>query len=357
MVWKPKEKKITLEEALILAKKELGPDWFGSEPLIAATYVDQHVQVFPLIQSFKEKPWIMLFADIMEPTGEIAVHCIKEWHKRYHQNGLNFLIVLKASYANLFSSNLIEHFIRKLKIGFPVVMDRNNLLAAGFAITTSPTVVLFSNEKVLFKHNSDELFSETEQKIHGFLRSTDPGLPLLPFYKGKDNHYQKSVKIEFGRGRGLQFPKPGFVLDASGYGIANFKSTRPSYAQLNKNDFHFVGAWAQDGEKIITSDPKAAIHFFSEYPNIGVVAQAMGKTELDRAELVIEVNGAPAYDSYIGEHVTQEDNGQSMVKVENGNLFHVLKKLPADKRSVSFIFPRANQVPIAVYGIRLGASA
>jgi hypothetical protein len=356
MVWKPKEKKITLEEALILAKKELGPDWFGSEPLIAATHVDQQVQVFPLTQSFKEKPWIMLFTDILEPSGEIAVHCLKEWHKRYNSNGLNFVIVLKASYGNLFSSSLIEHFIRKFKIQFPVTIDRNNLLATGFGVTVSPTVALFANDKVLFKCSANELFNETELKIHHFLRSSDPGLPLLPFFKAKENNYNKNLKIEFGRGRGLQFPKPGFVIDQSGYGIANFKSTRPSYSQLNKNEFIIVGGWAQDGEKIITSDPKAAIHFYSDYPNIGIVAQAMGKTPLERSELVIEVNGSPAYDNFIGDNVTLEDNGQSMIKIENGNFFHLLKKLPKEKRSIGLTFPKANLVPIALYGLRLGDS-
>ena len=36
MAWKRKEKKLTPDEAIALAKKELAPFWIGSEPLFAA---------------------------------------------------------------------------------------------------------------------------------------------------------------------------------------------------------------------------------------------------------------------------------------------------------------------------------
>ncbi len=353
MAWKPKEKKLTHEEALTLAKKELTPYWFGSDPLIGAAQTEQQIQIFPLSHSFNEKPWFILFVDIMHPIGELSAHFTKEWHKRYYQNGLNFLMILKASYTELFTPPLIQHFIKKLQIPFPVVLDHNNLLTAGFGIKDSPSVILYSNEKKIFTHTPQVFFSNTELSIHHFLRATDPGLPLLPIYQSSEKQISHFEKIEFGRGQGVQFPSPGFIINETGYGIGAFKHMATP-VQLKKNDLIISGSWAQDHERIITMDSHAAIHFYSEHPQIAVVAQALTKHPADRGEIVIEVNGAPAYDTHIGENVILDESGLSMVKIESGNLFHILKNLPTNRRNISLTFPKSNLVPIAVYGLRLG---
>ena len=48
MVWKPREKELTAEEAIEQAAKELAPFWYGCSPLLAGILEDGIFLTLPL---------------------------------------------------------------------------------------------------------------------------------------------------------------------------------------------------------------------------------------------------------------------------------------------------------------------
>src|ERR1041385_2643346 len=99
MVWKPKEKELTVHEAVALAKRELAPLWFGSEPLVAAIRgSDGKGSIFPLFERFSDVPRVLFFVDPTKPGAEFLLRYAREWQRRYSPHGCEFLAVLRIPY-------------------------------------------------------------------------------------------------------------------------------------------------------------------------------------------------------------------------------------------------------------------
>src|SRR5581483_9150852 len=95
MVWKPKEKELTPEEAVAAAKKELAPFWHGSPPLLAGVLSPQGVTAHPLDPAFGAKSWLLFFLDPTDAAGESAFSYARELHRRYHQHNVGCLLVFR----------------------------------------------------------------------------------------------------------------------------------------------------------------------------------------------------------------------------------------------------------------------
>src|SRR6185437_7718455 len=116
MGWKKKEKPLTPEEAIVQAKKELAPFWFGSEPLLAAIRTESGASVFPLNPNFVKTPWLFSFVDPTEYAGERAIVVTREWHHRYSPHQMGFILVFRAPEAFVRSA---PDLLRKFQIQFP----------------------------------------------------------------------------------------------------------------------------------------------------------------------------------------------------------------------------------------------
>ena len=328
MVWKPKEKQLTLEEATALAIKELTRFWFGSKPLIAGVKSGNKVTALPLDPTFTNKSWLMFFIDPTDFSGESVLEYACEWYRRYAPNDLNFLLFLKIPYQFLRTNEAIQQMIRKLQIPFPLALDEEELLFSAFNAKSLPKVILFDRNQYIFEHGGNEWLKGTELKTQQFLRSRDPGLALLQPFQSERPLTEDGFRIDFGKNQKIP-------------------------ATFSGKNFSRSGKWEQEDERIMTADPEAAIKFISPSPRISVIAQSLSKLR-EMSKLVIEVNGIPAFDSFASENLTMDDDGQSIAKVEDGQLYHVLANLPEENREVTLRFPIANRVPIALYGLRFG---
>lgn len=329
MTWKPKEKELTPEEAVALAKKELAPYWVGSKPLIAGVKNGNRCFVVPLDEEFKKKSWLILFADPTDFRGEASLLYLKEWHRRYNGHELNTLLIYVPPYSYLKNPDAIQKLKDKEGIDFPLVIDTDETIAASFGASQLPKIILYDKGKMSLESENGEWLKDTELKIQKFLRSTEPGLPLLLIFESPDSvgMAQDTSRIEFGNQHAKSGQKVGFSMD---------------------------GKWDRDAEKVTTVDSNAVISFKSYSSRVSLIGQSMSKIS-EPAIVSIEVNGEPIYDSIAGEHVTLDDAGRSLVKVTFPQLYHFLvglkKGIAAD---VTLRFPQANAVPVSLYGLRFG---
>lgn len=349
MAWKRKEKKLTPDEAVALAKKELKPFWFGSDPLFAAVKNGDVVSVHPLSAQFSKKPWIMIFVDPTEFVGYIAIELGRIWNKRYSAHGLGFLGILAPRYSFLKDPALVRLMIEREKLTYPFVLDSEQYIASAFGTAKYGKIFLFEKGKTIFSHSFNEWETKTEDKIQDFLRDRDQGLPLLPIFQGDKKYQIARNPVEFGAGRGAPFPPPGFKTGKGGFFIGEFSGSRP--VKLKEREMFMQGNWIQDGERIATSDPSAVIALHPHAKHFSIVAQSLSRTN-DIAKMVVEINGKPAFDTFAGENLTLSDDGEAVVKIKAGDLYHVLRDLPETEREVTLTFPRADRSPIAIYGLR-----
>lgn len=361
MIWKPKEKELTPEEAVAIAKKELAPFWFGSTPLLAGIEQEGASLVVPLSKDFFKKAWIIFLIDPTDFEGENAILFAKEWYRRYHLNSLGFVLVLVPSYDYLKRPESIQKLIEKQQIIFPLVLDAERALASALNATKLPKIVVLDKGKVIQAHDGEESFSEIEDRLQKFLRSTDPGLALLPLFFPKTGGVLNVGRYEFGYKTKMgiplmDFPAPGFAVGEDGIRRARFVDANSGSIEHDEGSDKFIisGDWQQYPEGIATSDPTAYIQFLSPAQKVSLVAAPAGKVGLDPPRITVDVGGVSVYDAISGEDVKMDDNGETQVRVVKPLLYHLLVGLPKEQRKVGLRFPTAKRSPIALYGIRFG---
>ena len=267
MIWKPKEKDLTPEEAVVIAKKELTPFWFGSPPLLAGIEHEGRSLIVPLNKEFIKKGWMIFLIDPTDFAGESAMLYAKEWYRRYNLNNLGFIIVLVPSYDYLRRPESIKKLIEREQISFPLVLDAQGALAHALSATTLPKIVLLDGGRVVQAYDGGEEFNEIEHHLQKFLRSTDPGLALLPLFAPKIAGVQNVGRYEFGYkptmgAPMIVFPMPGFSIGEDNIRRAKFVHHRKANSDENGGDldkFIISGEWQQYPEGITTSDPTAYI--------------------------------------------------------------------------------------------------
>ena len=333
MAWKPKEKELTAEEAIDLAKKELAPFWFGSIPRIAGVTVDGGSLVVPLDPEFNKKAFLFFFINPTTFAGESALNYAAEWHRRYSELELGILIVLAPTYSFLKKPDTVKKFFegtfQKYEANFTWVVDTEMALFLSFQALTPPKVLLQFQGKTIFELEGQEGLKKTEFLIQKFLRMTDPGLPLLPSFEISKGSFWDTQAIDFG-------PQPEIEMAEE------------------ESRYRLEGVWTQEKDCIATSDPKASVSFQHSAQRVSLIAATatLAKTP---SRLVVEINGSPAYDAILGEHLAMDDTGESVIPIQHPQVYQALAHCPPRKKmQVLFRFPDAAQASISLYGLRFG---
>lgn len=349
MSWKKKERELTPEEAIAMTKRELNPYWYGSEPLLAGVKADGGVSALPLNPVMTQSPVLLCFMDPTDFSGEAAFFFVREFHRRFAVNGVKILMLYKPRYAFMAEAKIVEAMIRKYQIQTPLVVDHEGHLCEAFNAVNTAKAVLLNEGKVVWQHAGLDWFERVEPEIQRILRLKDPGLALLPLFRPASEVQVDTGKIDLGRGRGAQFPAPGFSAQNGNLSSGQFKSPRP--AKLSPGQVHLVGNWMQDGDRIATTDPKSELHFRCPSSCFSIVVQSLAKTS-ESAKVIMEMGGQALFDSFRREDTVYDDEGHSILKPEYPRLYQAAVNIPEKYRDVTLRFPLANNVAVAVYGIR-----
>ncbi len=321
MVWKPKEKELTREEAIVAAKKELAPFWYGTLPLIAATKVGNTTTVYPLTDNFNQYSWIFFYIDATDFSGRSVLAIAHEFQRRYAHLNLKLICILKPNQAWGDEPNSVHLLIKNHNIDFPVVIDRDTGLACAFRAQDLPKLILYSKGKIVFEKSGPRWFEGAELEIQKFLRGQESGLPLLPLYQPSFSWIQDIGKIDFIKNTSQKIP------------------------------FQLKGEWIIEEKNITTKDPRAELSFQSPSRQVSFFAQSLLQSR-EATKLVINVENAPAFDTIAGEDLSYDDEGLSYIRVEEAKLYLGLTNLSPNQRNITLHFPMAHRISIALYGVR-----
>lgn len=328
MVWKPREKEVTREEAIAQAKKDLAPIWFNSQPLLAALNAGGQWQAFPLDPSFEKLNWLVIVKDPTHPSALIDVPLLLEFHKRYGDYGLNILYLQQSHYSYLREREYLDQQFRRGKLPWISVLDQEGRYARSFnapgpVYGSETRAVLLAQRQIEIERTGPDWYRDTEQAIQLLLRKKDPGLPLPPPVDSLDKLRTELARIDFGR-----------------YAPA----IAPSLA------FEMSGAWWVEGDRLVTNDPHAWLKMKSPSSRLAVYAQAISKVS-NIARIGIELAGAPAPVSVAGADLKVDDEGGVALRLDEPRLYQAVVDVPPTMRDVTLRFPSADRASIAIYGI------
>jgi hypothetical protein len=326
MAWKPKEKQLTIEEAVEVARKELAPYWVNSEPLVGGIKLSSEspVTVHALDKLFESRPTVICLVDLTTFSGESVTLFAREWAKRYAPQNLGFLLVVKPTYSFLSEIKALQLLLTRSPVMFPMTLDHDGVLFQSLVGQLPlPRILLYHQHKVVLDHTGPAWFKDIEVEIQRFLRKMDPGLPLAPALEGSEIPAIDRKRYELGQG-------------------------------LRSPDLKMTGKWTQEADRVLTSDPTATMSFRSPAARVSLVARAAGKASEEVGHLRVDLGGEPVFDAAAGMDLTASDTGGTELKVKEPRVYHTLARLPDTARQVLLRFPDAERVPIAIYAIQCG---
>lgn len=320
MVWKPKEKELTLEETITLAKQELSPYWFGHSPMIAGTNNGGVYSIFQLDKEFSEHTWIVFVVDITSFESSESLKFSRLLLTRYGRFGVKCLFIVNPTYDFLTDPHSVRLFYEAKDVDFPVVVDHQKFLAHALNVKTPPGVSVFKKGRLTHQYFGDWT-KKIEQTIHDTLRAGDPGLALLPIHVPNEKPLMDKHRMELGKGLGF---KP----------------------------ISIHGKWQQDAQSIVSRDPDASIQFKINGRGLGLVARSVANSGL-YGKVMIELNEEIPPDQLGGEDLVHDEAGIPCLKVREGRLYHALSQMDPGDSLIRLSFPEAKTTPIALYGIRV----
>lgn len=366
MVWKAKEATLTQEQAIALARKELAPYWFGSEPLFAAMKTPERTVIVPLESEFSKKHWILFLVDPSELSANVSYGYAEEWYRRYHALGVGILMLFSSHYSFLKEASSISAIVEEHRFAFPCALDVDDLLLEGFGgVETYPRVILYLQSSPQFEvqfGRMEDPWSDFEKKIQTQLRLSDPGLSLFPVFQyggiaGKAERALDLGSVVPSAHRTKLF-SPGF--EGLPPDPSRTRTFTPPASALTVSGMEealvLKGTWTQERERLVTSDPGAELTFKPLSKRVSLIAQSLGK-EVDPSLIAIEFKGSTIYDGIIAEDMVLTDSGASEVRIKKPRIYHLLTSLTEAEQQyeVIFRFPGASHSPVALYGLRMGS--
>jgi len=333
---KRREKPLTPEEAIALAKKDLAPFWFGCpEPLMAAVRKENGVQAYPLDARMTDRAWLIFFVDPFALSSRDAFLFAQSWANRYEPQKLNVMVIMKTPHS--FSADYAwrRKFAQQFDSPAVSVFDRDGLLHEAFQVQQSPRAVIFHQNKQIFDRSGPNWFQGAELEIQKFLRHSDPGLPLFEPMAEPAEPVQDADKILFAD-------------------------------ELDDSIVTLQGKWSREGDRIVTHDPQATVRIRCRNKRVGLLAQSLA--ERGESEIIVELpreyprdGGVLDEDLKIDLQVLSNPLADPMqkrrasVKVGVARVYALFRGLPESHREIMFRFPGAEKAPVALYGLRQGS--
>lgn len=332
MVWKPKEKELTPQQAIDLTKRELAPRWVDSPPLVAMLKSPQTQQygIYPLDPFFPTRAWVFIFIDPFSFSAESYYWFIREWHTRYSIMGLDFLAVFSSEIPIQGGLKGKSPLSKKGSGIIPLVHDADQGFAHALEKKTKAYAVLLSQGKTHFKVESQKTdahwFQEVEKEIQRFLRSDhNPGLPLLSVIKTHQSISHETRQWFFSGAQPL-----------------------PKEIEINQ-------PYQLEADHLLIHQAKTTITFKTNDSHIAFVAR-VAQVDPQPTRVIVEMDRKPVFDSVSGKDIAFDESGYSYVSVSDVGFYQITKGGTEHKeRSVSLHFPHADKMPVKIYKISLGS--
>ena len=128
------------------------------------------------------RPVLIEFWDFCRPNSIRTLPYMKAWHHRYAADGLRVIGVHASGFPPSQEPEAVRAAVRRLQIGYPVVVDTEFEIWQRFGNLGWPARYLFDQRGMLFEqHYGEGAYDETERAIQELLEVERPVLdPLRP---------------------------------------------------------------------------------------------------------------------------------------------------------------------------------
>ena len=106
---------------------------------------------------------------------------LREWYKRYHQDGFVIIGVQTPEFAFSARPDQVEAATERLDVTWPVAVDSNYTIWKRYGVDEWPTELLFDQDGHLVDATMGEGgYPQTESRIQALLKAANPSLSLPP---------------------------------------------------------------------------------------------------------------------------------------------------------------------------------
>lgn len=134
------------------------------------------------MDQLRDGPVLLEFWDFCRPNSIRTLPYVKGWHARYASAGLSVIGVHSAGFDASDDPTAVAAAVRRLGIGYPVVVDVDHVIWQAYQNLGWPARYLFNAEQLLFDyHYGEGGYRDTELAIQELLGVEQrPLTPLRP---------------------------------------------------------------------------------------------------------------------------------------------------------------------------------
>lgn len=320
-----REREYTPEEAYALTMRESIPHWYGSSPLVVGVVLHDRAYPQPLDPAIKSGTWVFFFVSATGAEFPQVKELFQGWLQRFKPLGINFVFSFRGHYAYFNERRAMEAWVSALGFGIPAVCDPSGALAKSFGAIGEPAVAILHEGEILFSDSGPQWTRNAEARLQILLRVASPGLPLWPVFPEIDSLVRTTDR---------------WPLRENAKAVLSHQVT-------------LVGNWEFDADRIVTSDPKAELHFTAPAASVLIVARSLSDTG-DPTRIRFDAEGASFSDAFAGSDFTVDDEGHSSLMLAGPRAYFALQGLPESLRKLRFSFPFAKVSPVGIYGFEFG---
>ena len=243
---------------------------------------------------------------------------VKEWHKRYHEKGLEIIGAHAPEFFFARTEDNVKRAIREFGIEYPVVMDNDYQIWHAFTNRYWPAKYLADKKGYIrYAHFGEGNYIETELAIQLLLREINPNVELPDLMKPvRDTDipgifcHRVSPELYFGYKRGKLGNPEGHKPD----GIEYYKAPE----KVENDTIYVEGRWFSSPEymKPALDDSVDMAHVYLKYTSSEV-------------NLVINPNGVSGFQVILmqdGKYLSPEDAGQDVEFDSQGCSYIVVRE-------------------------------
>jgi Thioredoxin like C-terminal domain len=314
-----------------------GDFWFNTDPLT--------------IRAMQGQVILLCFWDCTSESSLHLMEFVQEWARRYDEMGLVVIGIHSPEFSFARDPKLVEKALQRAGIRFPVTTDNTLMMRGAYRVQEMPALFLLDRDGGIYlAHSGEGGYERIDRAIQGLLREAGfrGELPMLM----EVSSIEDFVPSSFGH---ITPPVRTGYLHGSLGNVEGYSPELP--AEYEDPHLYVEGKFYAQGSWLATTD---AFEFEGD-SQAGYLVLCYSGNSLNivmsskRSGAVVQIlqNGKAISTSDCGEDITSEQDGNTVVILNEAKLFHVVKNKEFGEHTITIV-PR--EKGIKVYSASFGVA-
>ncbi|MGB7291210.1 MAG: redoxin domain-containing protein [Thermodesulfobacteriota bacterium] len=303
------------------------------------------------MEEFKGK---VVLIDFWEYT---CINCVrtfshlKEWYRRYHKDGLEIIGVHKGEFDFASDPENVKRAHKRFSLPYPAIADVDDKIWDLYDSNFWPNSFLIDRNGIIREvHNGEGDYGKFEKEIQNLLKQNHPELDFSKYDIPPDKPLfgsgcgEQSEEIYIGYLRGSKWG--GEIANSEGFKPEKTVDYAPTENRV-KRGFFVKGGWTNRKdffESVTPSEPDDASYLGITYRGRDVYS-VLGRGTEEPAILVVTRDGLPIPRSMRGQDIMEDNQGQTLIKIDEPRMYYVVTKEDDKPHELSF-FPKKGGIRI-----------